>query len=675
MVGEVIGSSMAGTKAQATNSNEQLHRGSSFADSPDQPNLQLKLPVLDTILARRNQARQGKPALYARLSSLGVTHEDFVSAIERSKQSGASAIQELISNNVLHADEYYRKLAQEMDVTFVTFINPSTILLDMNTELVDYGSVFQLFGRSGSGLTLLYIAPDSIAESSLSTLLESDPEQKKRIRICTPKTISVALETKKSAANLEWATSDLHRKHPDLSAKQVFAPWQAYLIGVFCTALPVFFYNHFLLSSFVTHIAASMLFAKVIMIRIAVFRKLKKRKPPPDALPVSYFPLYSVLIALHKEAAVAHQLIGAMSRLDWPASRLEVLYVCEADDAGTIDALVSIGLPIHHRIIKVPPGLPRTKPKALNFALKACAGEFIVIYDAEDRPHPQQLKEAWSVFSKADASLACLQAPLTVTNAASSWMARMFAFEYAAHFIGLLPFLAETSVPLPLGGTSNHFRKSALEVVGGWDPHNVTEDADLGIRFYRFGYKCGVLHLPTLEDGPETLKEWYPQRTRWQKGWMQTFLVQNRNINQLFDRLGRRNAHYFEALLAGFILSPLLYFISILLAAYSIYSLEPTLMAITAMDLLLLLMGYFCAIAIGFECIKKWSRWEKMIVAVTLPLYWILLSAAAWRAVYQLVVKPHHWEKTPHRPTTQHQVFGDDQRLETIGLPVSNPVR
>jgi cellulose synthase/poly-beta-1,6-N-acetylglucosamine synthase-like glycosyltransferase len=644
--------------SDAANANVRMDSSALGQSIVEKPIGGSKPSVLNSILERRQKTRQAKSVIYARLSSLGVTHEDFVSAVERSKKSGASTLLELLANGIVDADDYYRKVADDLNLQFILSIDPSTIQTDMFADFMEKGDVVQVFGR-GAGLSLLYVAPDFAAEDAILDLISRDPEQRLRIRICTPKAILTALHVKKSHSRLQWAASNLHQEHPDFSAKQVLAPWQAYVLGLFCVLLPVCLYHHFLLSVFVIHVFASVLFGFVILMRLAALRLLNKSKPKRLSPAPLHSPKYSVLIALYKEASIASQLVRAMSRLDWPASRLEVFYVCEADDHETIEALSSIGLPNHHRIMKVPAGLPRTKPKALNFALKACSGDYVVIYDAEDRPHPQQLKEAWSVFSNAPETLACLQAPLVVTNAGSSWLSRMFAFEYAAHFKGLLPYLAHAGVPLPLGGTSNHFRKSALETVGGWDPHNVTEDADLGIRFYRFGYKCGVLQLPTLEDGPETLKEWYPQRTRWQKGWMQTFLVQNRNMAQLSHVLGNRSALYFEALLAGFILSPLLYAISILMAAYSVYSFDFGHLVIASIDLSLYLMGYLCAIAMGFKCAQK-SPWkDKLIIGLTLPAYWLLLSAAAWRAVYQLMVKPHHWEKTPHRPVLPSLVFED----------------
>jgi cellulose synthase/poly-beta-1,6-N-acetylglucosamine synthase-like glycosyltransferase len=654
----VPGSSVTDVTANPANTNARgISKAAEFLIT--EKNVAKSTPsVLATILERRQKARHVKSTIYARLSSLGVNHEEFISAVDRSKQSGASVIVELIANGIVSADDYYRKVAEDLDLQFSTSINPSTIESDTNADFMEKGDVLQVFAR-GAGTTLLHVAPDFRAEEAIQELIDRDTDQIRRIRICTPKTILTALQEKKSQSRLFWATSNLYQKFPELSAKQVLAPWQAYLLGLVCALFPVCIYFYFLVTLTVVHVFASALFTVVIFMRLAALRALRKSKVQDTKPSTLQSPKYSVLVALHKEAPVVSQLVRAMSRLDWPASRLEVFYVCEADDNETIEALSAQGFPNHHRIIKVPASLPRTKPKALNFALKACSGDYVVIYDAEDRPHPQQLKEAWSVFSKSEESLACLQAPLVVTNARSSWLSKMFAFEYAAHFKGLLPYLAQAGVPLPLGGTSNHFRKSALEAVGGWDPHNVTEDADLGIRFYRFGYKCGVLQLATLEDGPETLREWVPQRTRWQKGWMQTFLVQNRNVSQLFKILGSRNALYFEALLAGFILSPLLYAVSILMAAYSIYAFDLGHMVLTAMNLMLYAMGYFCAIAMGLECANKMPMKDKIMIALSLPAYWLLLSVAAWRAVYQLMIKPHHWEKTPHRPSALNLVSDD----------------
>jgi cellulose synthase/poly-beta-1,6-N-acetylglucosamine synthase-like glycosyltransferase len=249
-------------------------------------------------------------------------------------------------------------------------------------------------------------------------------------------------------------------------------------------------------------------------------------------------PIYSVLVALYREKEVVQQLANALLRLDWPTSRLDIKLVCEAEDRETIAALQALDLPPHFEIVEVPDRPPRTKPKALNYALAGARGDFVVIYDAEDRPHPRQLLEAYRHFSEAPDDVVCLQAPLIISNAADSWLAGLFALEYAGLFRRLLPFLGTRQQPMPLGGTSNHFRADILRAVGAWDPYNVTEDADLGLRLYRFGYRAETLTRYTVEDAPTERSVWLGQRTRWFKGWMQTWLVLMRHPILLTRELG-----------------------------------------------------------------------------------------------------------------------------------------
>ena len=240
------------------------------------------------------------------------------------------------------------------------------------------------------------------------------------------------------------------------------------------------------------------------------------------------------------------QLCAQLRKLNWPASRLEIIFVCEEGDTETVSALGSAAKPAGSKIILVPAFGPQTKPRALSFALPAASGEFVVIYDAEDRPHPDQLMEAYARFQRESMLTACLQSPLVITNGRKGFLPRMFAFEYAALFGGLLPYLAAKARILPLGGTSNHFRRAILVEAAAWDPYNVTEDADLGTRLCRLGYNVGMLTLPTLEDAPKRLAQWLPQRTRWFKGWMQTWLVHMRAPARFTAETGFSNMLHFQ---------------------------------------------------------------------------------------------------------------------------------
>ena len=291
-----------------------------------------------------------------------------------------------------------------------------------------------------------------------------------------------------------------------------------------------------------------------------------------------------------------------------------------------------------------------------GYALPTTSGEFVVLYDAEDRPHPMQLQEAWLRFSTSDENLACLQAPLVIANGAQGWLSSMFAFEYAALFRGLLPFLSRGRLLFPLGGTSNHFRRAALEHVGGWDPYNVTEDADLGTRLRRFGYRCEMITHPTCEDGPTMTRDWISQRTRWFKGWMQTWLVHMRRPLVLLRDLGTGSFLVSQIVFAGMVVSALAH--PILLGS-AVFLLGELVLAgrvslsksvLIFLDSTNVILGYLAFLALGFQTLtmrEKTGFWR--IVALTPP-YWLLMSLAAWRALYQVIVRPHEWEKTPHYP-------------------------
>jgi cellulose synthase/poly-beta-1,6-N-acetylglucosamine synthase-like glycosyltransferase len=241
--------------------------------------------------------------------------------------------------------------------------------------------------------------------------------------------------------------------------------------------------------------------------------------PPSFSPPDQEEPIYSVIAPLRGEARVVDQLLSAIERLNYPPEMLDVIIAVEANDHDTRAAITARKHRIPITVIPIPPSQPATKPKALNVALPFARGVFTVIYDAEDRPERNQLRAALRAFRSGGNDLACVQARLCI-DTQTSWLARYFTAEYAAHFDIFLPKLAALGLPLPLGGSSNHFRTETLREVGGWDPYNVTEDADLGVRLARFGYRSGVIDSTTYEEAPADTRRWLGQRIRWFKGWM-----------------------------------------------------------------------------------------------------------------------------------------------------------
>ncbi|MGE5502667.1 MAG: glycosyltransferase family 2 protein [Ignavibacteriales bacterium] len=372
------------------------------------------------------------------------------------------------------------------------------------------------------------------------------------------------------------------------------------------------------------------------------------RKPlEAPALRDEELPVYTVIAPLYREASVAPELVANLTRLDYPRDRLQVLVMLEADDLETQAVFAAMELPSFIQVIVAPPGEPKTKPRACNVALDRARGELIVIYDAEDKPDPMQLREAAARFAAAPESLACLQAPLRIETE-EGFLPRQFALEYALQFEVLQPALTRFGAPFPLGGTSNHFRTSILREVGGWDAYNVTEDADLGFRLARGGYGLGVLNSPTWETAPQSLIEWLPQRTRWVKGYMQTFGVHTRGPNLL-------KPPSFAALLAtlgvsitsAFTHGPLAAWVLAAMAFGVAMGRTPP---IPPADLALLAMGWAAAAFAGLEGLRRAGSQIRLRDLLLAPAYWPLQSLAAGHAFVQLLRTPYHWDKTPHSP-------------------------
>ncbi|MCA3700521.1 MAG: glycosyltransferase [Brevundimonas sp.] len=373
-------------------------------------------------------------------------------------------------------------------------------------------------------------------------------------------------------------------------------------------------------------------------------------KPPVPSPGLSDLPRYSILIALFREAEVVGQLIERLSRIDYPADRLEGFLILETDDPETRNAVNTLVLPDWLSVITAPVGAPQTKPRALNVGLALATGELLTVYDAEDDPDPMQLREAAARFAAEDAfDLWALQAPLRIQPPEvtdSPFLDRQFAIEYASLFDVTLPGLARLGLPFPLGGTSNHFRVAALQAVGGWDEHNVTEDADMGFRLWRAGGRLGVLTRPTHEPPPGNLEHWLPQRTRWLKGYMQTWGVHTRDVRGLGWSGGVS-----LALTVGTALA------SAAVHAPSLSWLLSTVMIAMAADL----PPETPAFALGVLMIGALAAWVNAAIGcrragmsytisdmVSAPAYWSLLSLAFAHAAWRLVTEPFAWDKTRH---------------------------
>lgn len=370
--------------------------------------------------------------------------------------------------------------------------------------------------------------------------------------------------------------------------------------------------------------------------------------------PHSGLPRYTVMIPMYREAHVVPCLVASIGGLDYPHDRIEIFLVCEGDDDATLSAARKAAEhDARFRAIAVPACEPRTKPKALNYALCFARGELLVIYDAEDRPERDQLLKAARSFANAPAELACVQARLNWYNKDRNWLTRAFALEYALWFDYMLPGLQRMGAPIPLGGTSNHFKTEALIRCGAWDPFNVTEDADLGLRLMRLGGAVATLDSTTLEEATCSSRAWVRQRSRWIKGYMQTWLVQMRDPRRLWRIAGPSGFFGFQLFVGGVALTalanPLLWCLTAVSVAYWTANQPSPIPGFGAWWAAgSLLIGNLGLIYLNMLCALR-RRWLDLIPAALMtPLYWILISLGGYKAFGQLIVNPFYWEKTEH---------------------------
>lgn len=498
--------------------------------------------------------------------------------------------------------------------------------------------------RPAGGMAVL-VAPDGAMAERLAAGRARIAGGALPLVLATPAAFSALLRRWAAAEWVDAAVSGLIRSDPEASAadmglmRRTAAILTVALSGLFvllAAGPPPF--------ALATGAAIGLLVVAWSGIRLAACASrppVLPRKPLSDA----DLPRTTILCPLHREASVVPALLAALAALDYPRAKLSILLLVEADDPDTQAVIAACAPDPAVTMLVLPPEGPRTKPKALMLGLALAEGEHVVVYDAEDRPAPGQLREAAETFAAAGPSLGCLQAPLSIVDA-PGLLPRFFAAEYEALFRVLLPAFARWGWPLPLGGTSNHFRRSALEAAGGWDPFNVTEDADLGFRLARHGFAIGTLSHPTWEEPPATVSGWLGQRSRWFKGWMQSLAVLARQPLRLRRDLGVRGCVALAATLAGSLLAALVHLVALaaLAAGWVLQGPPPWL----GMAIVVFAAGYGGGLVILATGLVRAGRYRLISWLPLLPLVWLAMGLAALMALRQLWSRPYHWEKTAH---------------------------
>lgn len=462
------------------------------------------------------------------------------------------------------------------------------------------------------------------------------------------------------AAALHDAVSGLRERTPSASAAVPFTPWQR-AIALTLAALLIAGGVFAPVPTLTTLTAVSTLaYVAALIDRLVIFR----RGLPADAIvtidddearaiPDAELPPYTVLMPAYDETEVIAQLIGAMRALDYPKDKLQILLLLEEDDDTTIAAAAAAGVEQVATVVLVPAADPRTKPKACNYGLHYATGEILTIYDAEDVPDPLQLRKVVATFARSDPRTACVQAKLAFRNGRQNLLTGWFTVEYDVWFSYLLPGVMRVNAPIPLGGTSNHLLRRVLDHIGAWDPYNVTEDADLGVRLAINGYKTAVLNSITWEEANSDPINWLRQRSRWYKGYLQSWLVHTRHPVRLWRSIGPAAFARFTLLLAG---TPLIACVNAIFWLVLLLWLlgQPRAVswvfppAVYYPALISLVLGNALTIYMNLIGCREGRDPRLLVACLTVPIYWFMMSIAAIKGVWQLLRNPSYWEKTAH---------------------------
>ncbi|MGE0407737.1 MAG: glycosyltransferase family 2 protein [Amphiplicatus sp.] len=486
--------------------------------------------------------------------------------------------------------------------------------------------------------------------------VEKAPFPLRKMSFVPRRLLARTLEARFRPELIDASANALRRGAPAASAFRLMTlPQQAIAAG-FCLAAAAALAVAPLTALIAFNLFVTLYFLAMIFFRVHLtFVSFASAPPRAECGPLAEerLPVITLLLPVYDEAASLPILAEAIDALDYPPDKLDIKLLLEADDQPTIAEARRLGLDRRYDCLLMPASAPRTKPKACNYALYLARGDLIVIYDAEDAPEKDQLRKAAAAFAASDEKLACVQARLNFYNADENWLTRLFTLEYSLWFDSLLPALERSCIPIPLGGTSNFFRTKTLIAVGGWDPYNVTEDADLGLRLARRGFRTEILDSTTYEEANCNIGNWIRQRSRWMKGYMQTWLVHMREPSEFFRVAGWRGLLATHLFVAGnffsALINPILWTVFVLWLATRATFIDAIFPGpLLALNLFALLAGNCFFIYLGIIAPLKRGRPELSLSAFMAPLYWWLTSFAAYRALWQLFTRPFHWEKTVH---------------------------
>ncbi len=607
---------------------------------------------------------EGRPRIGQRLVERGLlTPAQLEAALAEHRATGVPLGQVLLGWGWVRALDFYETLAEQLGLPFVNLLEtpPDPAFFDP-ARIQEYAESLYLPWRQSRGSLWIVVAEPS------QTVFEKLREQygpEVEFAVTSRFDILWTIQRLGQPHLVHRATLDLWERAPELSARVILSwpQWVALYAAIALWSAAVWFWPE--ISLLATNAAVTFFLVSAFLLRVVLVWRARRRRAAQQrhrdlTLEDKDLPVYTILVPLYRDAAVVPVLARALRRLDYPRGKLDIKLILEDDDLETVEACKQAGLEANVELIRVPPGHPRTKPKALNYALHFARGEFVTIYDAEDVPEPSQLKRAVAAFRQGPQEVACYQAKLNYFNWNENWLTRLFTLEYSLWFDWYLPGLESLRIPIPLGGTSNHFDARVLRALRGWDPFNVTEDADLGVRFTQKGWRVAMLDSTTFEEANSQVRNWIRQRSRWIKGYMQTYLVHMRHPIRLARSLGLRGFLGVQFFVGGAFLAPLSFLPLLALfgfwlaGARFVDALFPSWLWPFAAGNFVLAGAVLCL----FHMMAAWHRGRRRLAwwALLLPVYYLLMSVAAYKGLWQLVRRPHYWEKTEHGLTRHDAV-------------------
>ncbi len=577
-------------------------------------------------------------------------------ALQKSKKTRLGDI--IIAENIINYKQLYSAIAEQNGLVFIDLLQdaPDKELITIH-EIRNYLNFRAMPWKKENNKIIV-----AVAEYNYDTKkwIKDNFGEGAEIAITSPFDIRKTIENIFGEFLEEESKLKLWKKNPEESARDTAYSQNIFLILLLLLSALLFI--KFPVNSIVAILAVCNIFYLCgWIIKVIVFSNGIPENPKPDwikllsELDEESLPIYTILVPMYEEKESLPALLAAIWRIDYPKEKLDIKLILEADDSGTYEAAIALKPGYNFDIIRVPHSDIRTKPKACNYALRFARGAYVTIFDADDIPNILQLKKSVVTFRLQPDDVVCLQAKLAYYNYDDNWLTNFFALEYSILFDVLLHGLERLKIPLPLGGTSNHFSLAKLQELGEWDAYNVTEDADLGVRLAAYGFRTKMLDSHTLEEAPNSIMAWIRQRSRWVKGYLQTYLVHMRRPLKLYRKLGARAFWGFQFFIGfssfAFFTAPFLWLFTIIFyfLPHNVTEnfLPQWLLMIMVTNLLLNFIIHWLMLTYCVSLREESSAKYKM-AALFYPLYLILHSIASYRALGQLISNPHFWEKTAH---------------------------